>query len=115
MSMRIPASLKYTVPLILLVFVAALVSVNLLYHVPKAEQEAEEESQKRLAQEMSRLQSTIEYLLLNGDAAAYTYRAAREWLIPERRLDVYLATSTKVSPEGANAWLDRMERVLVVV
>jgi len=53
--------------------------------------------------------------LLNGDAAAYTYRAAREWLIPERRLDVYLATSTKVSPEGANAWLDRMERALVVV
>ena len=37
MMMRIPASLKFTVPLILLIFAAMLSAVNLLYHVPQAE------------------------------------------------------------------------------
>jgi two-component system NtrC family sensor kinase len=99
MSMRIPASLKYTVPLILLVFVAALVSVNLLYHVPKAEQEAEEESQKRLAQEMSRLQSTIEYLLLKGDAAA----AQHEISVLAHNHDVVFAALTDENGEIVTA------------
>jgi two-component system NtrC family sensor kinase len=76
MSLRIPASLKFTVPLILLVFVAVLSTVNLLYHVPQAEREAEEDSRKRLAQEMSRLQSTLEYLLLKGDHAAAQHEIA---------------------------------------
>ncbi len=67
--MRFPLSLKVTVPLILLGFAAILSAVNLLYHVPQAEREAEEDSRKRLAQEMSRLQSTLEYLLLKGDLA----------------------------------------------
>jgi hypothetical protein len=53
--------------------------------------------------------------LLKGDNVAYTYRAARQWLIPERRLDIYLATYTKVAPDRASAWLDRMERGLVVI
>jgi len=53
--------------------------------------------------------------LLKGDNVVYTYRAAMQWLIPERRLDIYLATYTKVAPDGANTWLDRMERALVVV
>src|SRR4051794_12115630 len=68
--MRIPASLKFTVPVILLVFAATLSTVNLLYHAPAAERAAEDDSRKRLAQEMSRLQSTLEYLLLKGDVAA---------------------------------------------
>ena len=67
MTIRVPASLKVTVPLILLGFAATLSTVNLLYHVPQAERAAEEDSRKRLAQEMSRLQSTLEYLLLKGD------------------------------------------------
>jgi two-component system NtrC family sensor kinase len=66
-SPRFPASLKVTVPLILLGFAATLSTVNLLYHAPRAERAAEEESRKRVAQEMSRLQSTLEYLLLKGD------------------------------------------------
>src|SRR2546429_2478816 len=70
MSMRVPASLKFTVPLILLGFAATLSTVNLLVHVPEAEREAEEDGRKRLAQEMSRLQSTLEYLLLKGDTEA---------------------------------------------
>ncbi|NMG53713.1 hybrid sensor histidine kinase/response regulator [Aromatoleum aromaticum] len=67
MSIRIPASLRLTVPLILLVFAATLSAFNFVYHVPRAELAAEEESRKRLAQEMSRLQSTLEYMLLKGD------------------------------------------------
>lgn len=63
-------SLKVTVPLILLAFAAVLSTVNLLVHVPQAEQVAQEDSRKRLAQELSRLQSTLEYLLLKGDAAS---------------------------------------------
>ena len=69
-SLRVPASLKLTVPLMLLAFTGILSAVNLLYHVPQAEHAAEEDSRKRLAQEMSRLQSTLEYLLLKGDMEA---------------------------------------------
>ena len=50
--------------------------MNLLYHVPQAERAAEEDSRKRLAQEMSRLQSTLEYLLLKGDLAAAQHEIA---------------------------------------
>ncbi|HKE41064.1 MAG TPA: PAS domain S-box protein [Casimicrobiaceae bacterium] len=67
MKIRFPTSLKVTVPLILLLFTAILSAVNLLYSLPRAEREAEEESRKRLAQELSRLQSTLEYLVLKGD------------------------------------------------
>src|SRR5436190_9342089 len=70
MNLRFPASLKVTVPLILLVFAATLSTVSILYHAPRAEREAEDDSRKRLAQEMSRLQSTLEYLLLKGNAEA---------------------------------------------
>jgi PAS domain S-box-containing protein len=75
-SLRVPASLKLTVPLILLGFAATLSAVNVVYHVPRAERAAEEESRKRLAQEMSRLQSTLEYLLLKGDQAAAEHEIA---------------------------------------
>jgi two-component system NtrC family sensor kinase len=75
MKLRLPP-LKLTVPLTLLVFAATLSAVNLLYHVPKAEREAEEDSRKRLAQEMSRLQSTLEYLLLKGDMPAAQHEIA---------------------------------------
>jgi C4-dicarboxylate-specific signal transduction histidine kinase/CheY-like chemotaxis protein len=68
-TLRFPWSLKVTVPLMLLAFAAILSTVNLLYHVPRAERLAEENSRKRLAQELSRLQSTLEYLLLRGDHA----------------------------------------------
>lgn len=74
--MKLPASLRLTVPLILLGFAAAVSMVNLLYHVPRAEQAAEEESRKILAQEMSRLQSMLEYLLLRGDLTAAQHEIA---------------------------------------
>ena len=50
--MRFQPSLKFTVPLILLAFAAVLSAVNVLYHVPQAERVAEEDSRKRLAQEL---------------------------------------------------------------
>ena len=76
MSLRIPTSLNVTVPLILLAFAAILSAVNLLYHVPEAERAAEEDCRKRLVQELSRLRSTLGYLLLKGDEAAAQHEMA---------------------------------------
>jgi two-component system NtrC family sensor kinase len=66
-SLRIPVSLRLTVPLLLLGFTAVLSGVNVLYHVPRAERSVQEGVTQRVVQEMSRLQSTLEYLLLKGD------------------------------------------------
>src|SRR5207249_8531606 len=104
-TMRIPVSLKLTVPLILLAFAAILSTVNLLYHVPQAESAAEEDSRKRLAQEMSRLQSTLEYLLLKGDLAG----AQHEIAVLAHNHDVVLAALTNdrqaVVAATKRAWL----------
>ena len=103
--LRVPASLKLTVPLILLGFAATLSAVNLLYHVPQAERAAEEDSRKRLAQEMSRLQSTLEYLLLKGDLAV----AQHEIAVLAHNHDVILAALTDdrnvVIAATRRAWL----------
>ncbi len=76
MTFRIPVSLKFTVPLILLGFAAILSAINLLYYVPQAEQASVEDSRKRLAQDISRLQSTLEYLVLKGDVTAAQHEIA---------------------------------------
>jgi len=106
-SMRLPASLKVTVPLILLGFAAILSSVNILYHVPQAERAAEEDSRKRLAQELSRLQSTLEYLLLKGDPAA----AQHEIAVLAHNHEVIVAALTdhrnEVTTATQRAWLGR--------
>jgi two-component system NtrC family sensor kinase len=73
---RIPTSLKFTVPLILLGFAATLCTVNLIYHVPQAERAAEDRCRERVVQEMSRLQSTLEYLALKGDLPAAQHEIA---------------------------------------
>jgi PAS domain S-box-containing protein len=105
--MRMPGSLKFTVPLILLAFTAVLSAVNLLYHVPQAEREAEEDSRKRLAQEVSRLQSTLEYLLLKGDVEA----AQHEIAVLAHNHDVVLAALTndrnEVIAATHRAWLGK--------
>src|SRR6266404_1454083 len=107
MSIRVPVSLKFTVPLILLAFAATLSTVNLLYHVPQAERAAEEDARKHLAQEMSRLQSTLEYLLLKGDLAA----AQHEIAVLAHNHDVTLAALTDdrnvVIEATRRAWLGR--------
>ena len=81
--------------------------MNLLYHVPQAERAAEEDSRKRLAQEMSRLQSTLEYLLLKGDLAA----AQHEIAVLAHNHDVVVAALTDdrniVIAATRRAWLGR--------
>ena len=67
MTRILPASLKVTVLLVLLGFAVALSALNLIFQVPRAERAVEEEHRERLLQELSRLQSTLEYLLLKGD------------------------------------------------
>ena len=105
MNMSVPVSLKVTVPLILLAFAATLSTVNLLYHVPQAERATEEDSRKRMAQEMSRLQSTLEYLLLKGDVAA----AQHEIAVLAHNHDVTMAALTddhdNVIAATHQAWL----------
>ncbi len=107
MSFRVPASLKLTVPLILLGFAATLSAVNLLYHVPQAERAADDDTRKRLAQEMSRLQSTLEYLLLKGDEAA----AQHEIAVLAHNHDYVFAALTDdrniVTAATRRAWLGR--------
>ena len=107
MNLRFPASLKVTVPLILLVFAATLSTVSILYHAPRAERTAEEDSRKRLAQEMSRLQSTLEYLLLKGDVPV----AQHEIEVLAHNHDVILAALTDdrqtVVVATRRAWLGR--------
>ena len=114
LTMRFPASLKLTVPLILLGFAAILSTVNLLYHVPQAERAAEEDSRKRLAQEMSRLQSTLEYLLLKGDLAAAQHEIAvlaHNHEVIVRRADRRPAT-TSSRRRAARGWGGRSPTVL---
>ena len=67
MTRLLPASLKVTVPLILLGFAVTLSALNVVYQVPRAERAVEEDHRERLLQELSRLQSTLEYLLHKGD------------------------------------------------
>jgi signal transduction histidine kinase len=106
-SFRVPGSLKLTVPLILLGFAATLSTVNLLYHVPQAERAADDATRKRLAQEMSRLQSTLEYLLLKGDEAA----AQHEIAVLAHNHDYVFAALTDdqniVTAATQRAWLGR--------
>ncbi len=76
MNLGAPGSLRLTVPLIVLSFAAALSAFNVFYHVPHAEQAVEDDVRKRVAQEMSRLQSTLEYLMLKGDRDAAQHEIA---------------------------------------
>ncbi len=67
MTRLLPASLKLTVAAILLAFAAMLSAFYVVYQVPRAQREVEEDHRERLLQELSRLQSSLEYLLLKGD------------------------------------------------
>jgi two-component system NtrC family sensor kinase len=80
-------SLKVTVPLLLLGFAGMLAAINLFYFVPQAERAAQDDMRKRMAQEMSRLQSTAEYLLVKGDTAV----AAHEIAVLSHNHDVVFA------------------------
>lgn len=67
MSPRGYATLRITVPAAVLVFAAGLIALNFLYYLPSAERDLEDQARARLVQELTRVQSALEYLLLNGD------------------------------------------------
>lgn len=51
----------------MLAFAAGLSAGNYLYYLPSAERALEEQARARVVQELTRLQSALEYLLLKGD------------------------------------------------
>ena len=105
MTTRLPASLGITVPLILLGFAATLSAINVLYHVPRAEQAAVDDVCKRLTQELSRLQSTLDYLLLKGNVEV----AQREIAVLAHNHDYIVVTLSdehdRVMAATRRAWL----------
>ncbi|MEJ8821216.1 response regulator [Variovorax humicola] len=107
MNLRISTSLKFTLPLILLGFAATLSTVNLLYHVPEAERAAVDRSRERFNQEMSRLQSTLEYLSLKGDLDTIQHEIA----VLTHNHDIVFAALTDernlVIAATRRAWLDK--------
>ena len=107
MRRLLPASLKLTVPIILLGFAAALSALNWIYQVPRAERAVEEDHRERLLQELSRLQSTLEYLLLKGDIEGARREVAI--LASNRNYTVVALTDDQHSVIAATrrAWLGR--------
>jgi PAS domain S-box-containing protein len=106
-NLRLPISLRLTIPLVVLGFAAMLSAVNVLYHVPRAEHAAVDDIHKRVTQEMSRLQSTLEYLLLKGDLEAAQQQIAV--LAHNHDYDVVVLTNEQrvVIAATRRAWLDR--------
>lgn len=62
-----PRSLKGIVLLGLIGFAAALSVLNLAYHLPQAQRAVEQDNSAHLFQDLSRLQSSLEHLLLKAD------------------------------------------------
>jgi two-component system NtrC family sensor kinase len=104
---KLPASLKVTVPLILLGFAVALSALNLVYQLPRMERMVEDDHRERLLQELSRLQSTLEYLLLKGDIEGARREVAI--LASNRNYTVVALTDDRHSVIAATrrAWLGR--------
>ena len=103
----VPGSLKVIVPLGLLGFSAVLSLLNLAYHIPQAERAVEADNREHLFQDLSRLQSSLEYLLLKSDIEG----ARREVAILAFNHDYSLAVLTddadKVIAATQRAWLGR--------
>ena len=107
MTKLLPTSLKVTVPLILLGFAVVLSALHMIYQVPRAERAVEEDHRERLLQELSRLQSTLEYLLLKGDIEGARREVAI--LASNRNYTVVALTDDQHSVIAATrrAWLGR--------
>jgi two-component system NtrC family sensor kinase len=103
----LPASLKRTVLLVLLGFAVALSALHLIYQVPRAEHAVEEEHRERLLQELSRLQSTLEYLLLKEDYDGVRREVAI--LASNRNYTLVVLTDDRdaVIASTRRVWLDR--------
>lgn len=107
MTLRLPTTLKLTLPLVLLGLVALLATVNALRNLPRAEQAAERQGRAVLAQEISRLQSAVEYLLLRGDLPAAQHQVS----VLSHNRDYQVAALTddrqRVIAATRRAWIDR--------
>ncbi len=107
MSRLIPGSLKLIVPLSLLGFAIVLSILNVAYHAPRAERAVEQVDRERLFQDLSRLQSSLEYLLFKGDLEG----ARREVAILTFNHDYTVAALTNESDAviaaTRRAWLGR--------
>ncbi|MGB0128980.1 MAG: PAS domain S-box protein, partial [Rhodocyclaceae bacterium] len=103
----VPRSLKVIVLLGLIGFTAALSVLNLVYHVPRAERAVEDDTRDRLFQELSRLQSSLEYMLLKADIEG----ARREVAVLAFNHDFMVAVLTddagSVIAATQRAWLGR--------
>lgn len=107
------SSLKFLVPVTLLGFAAVLTALNMAYHAPRVERAVEQDERERLHQDLSRLQSSLEYLLLKGDKEA----AYREVAILAFNHKVTLAVLTDehgvVTAATRRAWIGRpLDQVL---
>ncbi len=100
-------SLKVTVPLFLLVFATVLSTVNFIYHIPRAEQGAEDKARQRLFQELSRLQGSLEYLLLKGDLEGARREVAILASHPEYQAVVLLDDGRTVIAATRRVWYGR--------
>lgn len=113
MSRLLPASLKVTVPLILLGFAAVLSVLNVVYQLPREERAVEADHRERLLQELSRLQSSLEYLLHKGDIEGARREVAI--LASNRNYTVVALTDDEhvVIAATQRAWLGRPAAVVL--
>ncbi len=107
MKLSLFPSLKITVPLLLLAFAALLSSVNFLYHIPRAEQAAANNAREHLFQEISRMQASLEYLLLKGDLEGARREVAVLASSPEYSIVALLDEGRSVIAATRRAWFGR--------
>lgn len=107
MKLSLFPSLKITVPLLLLTFAALLSAVNFLYHIPRAEQAAEDNAREHLFQEISRMQASLEYLLLKGDLEGARREVSVRASSPEYSIVALLDERRSVIAATRRAWFGR--------
>lgn len=102
-----PRSLKVIVLLGLIGFAAALSVLNLAYHVPQAERAVEQDNRQHLLQDLSRLQSSLEYLLLKSDIEGARREVAILSFNHDYSVGVLTDETGRVIAATQRAWLGR--------
>ncbi len=102
-----PRSLKFIVLLGLIGFAAALSVLNLAYRVPQAERAVEQDNRQHLLQDLSRLQSSLEYLLLKADIEGARREVAILSFNHDYTVGVLTDETGRVIAATQRAWLGR--------
>lgn len=102
-----PHSLKVIVLLGLIGFAAALSVLNLAYRVPQAERAVEQDHRQHLLQDLSRLQSSLEYLLLKSDIEGARREVAILSFNHDYTVGVLTDETGRVIAATQRAWLGR--------